>query len=74
MLVIFLNTVAMASRYSGMNPDHARYLDMLNTFSTWFFTIELVLKYLGIGRKEFFKDSWCEEAVLNSRLFKCLHR
>jgi len=44
--------------YTGQDPSYARVLNLLNNICTWFFVVELMIFWLGMGVQEYFRDNW----------------
>jgi hypothetical protein len=55
---ILVNTVVMCLRKAGMSPDYSMGLEVANYIFAAIFTIEMVLKLIGLGSKAYFNDSW----------------
>ena len=56
--VILLNTVFMFLSHQGMSSGLARLLTTSNIVFTSIFVAEMILKWMAIGMKQYFKDSW----------------
>ena len=62
MLLILLNTLILALEHddynrihepTGMAPDFILTLDILNQFFSYVFLVEMVLKHIGYGMKQY---------------------
>jgi membrane-associated HD superfamily phosphohydrolase len=56
-LIIF-NTVVLASDDYPQSKEKQRVMLYLNVFFTWVFVLELILKVVGLGIVNYFKDSF----------------
>ena len=57
-LCILGNTAAMAAEAQPMSQTYDEFSSMLNTFFTWIFTFEMVVKIVGLHPYYYFQDSW----------------
>lgn len=58
-LIIVLNTILLSSdQYPLLDNKVLQILDLLNTIFTIIFTIEVVLKIIGLGTRDFVADSF----------------
>lgn len=58
MICIIINTVFMAAKSFGEPHEFTRAVEILNYIFATVFTIEMVLKLLGLGFKQYFGDGW----------------
>lgn len=56
--VIIVNTILMASEYHKMEPEHELFLSICNIFITAIFTIEMIIKLIGLGIKLYVSDGF----------------
>ena len=56
--LIYLNTVLMAVEHHGMDPRLERALVVTNFVLTFFFTMEVAVKMIGLGALTFFADGF----------------
>ena len=56
--LIYLNTVLMAVEHHGMDPRLERALVVTNFVLTFFFTVEVAVKMIGLGAWTFFADGF----------------
>jgi voltage-dependent calcium channel L type alpha-1D len=56
MVCIALNVLIMSTEYYGMTDVHLKFIDYSNIFFTGVFILELFLKLIGLGFKEYIKD------------------
>lgn len=65
MMVIVINTLAMAMDYHGMSADYEEVLLWINQACAIIFFIEMCLKFLGLGIQQYFSDWWnCVDFVI----------
>jgi hypothetical protein len=57
-VLILGNTAVLACDRLGIEKEEQNVLDALNSFFTWAFVGELVVKLFGLGFKEYAKDSF----------------
>ena len=57
-LLIVFNTVVLALDKYPEDPDLNKVTQSLNTFFTWAFVVEMVIKLIGLGFKEYARDSF----------------
>lgn len=55
MLVIILNTLCMAVEHHNQPTKMTKILEVLNVVFIWIFTMEMVLKIIGVGLRAYFK-------------------
>jgi len=55
---IMLNTITLAIYWPGISGDIEDVLEILNYLFTLFFTIEMIIKLIGLGVKGYLSDSW----------------
>jgi len=48
-IIIVINTVIMASEHHPMTQEHENFLDSTNLIVTIIFTIEMIMKLIGLG-------------------------
>ena len=58
MTLILLNVVAMSLNYSSQPKSYEAGLELVNVVLSWCFFTEMCLKLLGLGTRQYFKDSW----------------
>ncbi|KAK0065729.1 voltage-dependent non-L-type calcium channel alpha-1 subunit isoform A [Biomphalaria pfeifferi] len=56
--LIVLNTVVLMMKYYGQSDNFKSILSYLNAGFTAVFTIECILKLIGIGIRNYFRDPW----------------
>lgn len=52
-LAVFLNTVVMALDRYGLGEEEDNFLNMSNSFFTWVFIVEFVMKIVALGPKKY---------------------
>ena len=57
-ILIVFNTVVLALDKYPEDPDLIKVTHSLNTFFTWAFVVEMVIKLIGLGFKEYARDSF----------------
>ena len=57
-LLIVANTVVLALDKHPEDPELTKVTDNLNDFFTWAFVAEMVIKLIGLGFKEYARDSF----------------
>ena len=57
-MLIFLNTGVLASEKYPENQDFVDIVEWANTFFTYCFLAEMIIKLLGLGIKEYSKDGF----------------
>jgi len=57
MIFIMLNMVTMAIEFEGMSYDYQKGLEIVNIVFLTIFTLECVIKILGL-RLHYFKEPW----------------
>lgn len=55
-LAVMTNTIVLAIDHYGISNELSAILTKLNTFFTYFFAIELFLRFCGLGISEFIRD------------------
>ncbi|OMJ93489.1 hypothetical protein SteCoe_3461 [Stentor coeruleus] len=55
-LAVLINTASLSVEHYGISNESENLLQNINVFFTYFFTVELFLKILGLGYKEFLRD------------------
>lgn len=55
-LSVLINTIALAYDHYGISQSSTDSLASLNTFFTYMFTAELIIKFIGLGLKNYFRD------------------
>ncbi|XP_063695784.1 voltage-dependent calcium channel type A subunit alpha-1 isoform X3 [Culicoides brevitarsis] len=58
MMLIVFNTLLLMMKYHNQSKTYEKYLKNLNMVFTGMFSVETVLKIIGFGVKNFFKDAW----------------
>ena len=53
---VFLNTVTLSLNSYGMSEELEKFLGITNSYFTWIFIVELVLKIAGIGVNKYLAD------------------
>ena len=56
--LIIINTIILASDYHDMPQLHTDINEYINTVLTILFTVEMVLKLIGLGVYHYFEDKW----------------
>lgn len=64
---VLANTVLMGLASYGITDEFATALDNGNTFFTWFFVAEMIIKFSGIGVKKYFaeKMNWLDGGIVS---------
>jgi len=57
-LMIALNTILLAMEYHGMSDQYRLALEKGNEIITWLFMVEMLLKFMGFGIRNYVKDNW----------------
>jgi voltage-dependent calcium channel L type alpha-1D len=57
-ILIVLNTVALALEFHGMSKDLTVALDIMNYIFSSLFTIEVCIKIIGLGVKQYFRSAF----------------
>ena len=57
-MLIIANTVVLALDKHPEDPELTKVTDKLNDFFTWAFVAEMVIKLIGLGFKEYARDSF----------------
>ena len=57
-VLILGNTAVLACDRLGIEAEEQAVLDACNSFFTWIFVAEMVIKLFGLGFKEYAKDSF----------------
>ena len=57
-LLIVANTVVLALDKHPEDPELTKVTDNLNNFFTWAFVAEMIIKLLGLGFREYARDSF----------------
>ena len=57
-VLIVANTVVLAMDSYPEDPQVTKVSDMLNEFFTWAFVLEMIIKLIGLGFKEYARDSF----------------
>lgn len=70
-MLIVGNTVVLALDYHGIDPDMLSKLELANLVFFGLFFVEMIIKLLGLGFKEYFRDKYntFDFAII---LFSCL--
>jgi hypothetical protein len=58
LVIIILNTIAMAMYTDNMTPEWTHALDSVSLGFTAFYCLEVVLKLTGLGFTGYFRDVW----------------
>merc|ERR1719397_1553093 len=58
LLVIMLNTITLAIYWPTITSETENVLEILNYLFTLFFTIEMIIKLIGLGFKGYVSDNW----------------
>merc|ERR1719397_2379469 len=58
LLVIMLNTITLAIYWPTITSETENVLEILNYLFTLFFTIEMIIKLIGLGFKGYVADNW----------------
>ncbi|XP_031638629.1 voltage-dependent calcium channel type A subunit alpha-1 isoform X8 [Contarinia nasturtii] len=58
MLLIVFNTLLLMMKYHNQSPVFEKLMRYINMGFTGMFSVETVLKIIGFGIKNFFKDAW----------------
>nr|AAO83841.1 voltage-dependent non-L-type calcium channel alpha-1 subunit isoform A [Lymnaea stagnalis] len=58
MTLITLNTIVLMMKYDGMSDNYKDVLAKLNEGFTVLFTLECLLKIIGLGPRNYFHDPW----------------
>ena len=56
--VILMNTVTMCMDYYGASEDYLHVLDVFNSIFVGIFTMEALLKIIGLGSRYYFYIDW----------------
>ena len=56
--LVLANMVLMCMPYDSMPADDAAQLEMWSTVITWIFTVEMVVKVVGLGCTAYWADRW----------------
>jgi len=57
-LMVIANTIILGSDYDGINENSSNLLDLLNYIFIAIFTIEIIVKLVGLGLKDFFSKKF----------------
>jgi len=57
-LLIMINTVTLAMDDYPQSKSKTMMLDYFNQFFTWFFFVEMFMKIVGLGPRNYIKDSF----------------
>jgi hypothetical protein len=57
-LIIIANTLLLAMDSDYLTAEQRENLDLSNKVFTWVFIVELIIKLLGLGFKEYFRDTY----------------
>lgn len=57
-VLIILNTAALALESYPPNEERTRIAELLNQTFSWCFLVEMIIKLLGLGFKDYSKDSF----------------
>ena len=57
-IVIIVNTVILALDKYPEDPETTRITNLLNDAFTWVFVVEMIIKMIGLGLKEYARDSF----------------
>lgn len=57
LLSILVNTISMSMDRYPIDPKESAILEEINSFTTWIFVGELIIKVLGLGIKAYAQDS-----------------
>ena len=57
-IIIALNVAVMSMSYSTQPQHWEDTLDGLNKIFTYIFIVEMILKFIGLGLRQYFKDNW----------------
>ena len=57
-VLIIANTIVLALEKYPEDPEETKIVDILNEVFTWAFVIEMVIKLIGLGFKEYARDSF----------------
>jgi hypothetical protein len=58
MALILLNTLLMATRTSNQTPGHTKILEIGNQIFAHLFALEFIIKFTGLGFKQYFAENW----------------
>ena len=57
-ILIILNTVVLGFDSYPRNPERQEIAEAINDIVIWFFVIEMIIKLIGLGFKEYARDSF----------------
>ena len=57
-ILIGLNIIVMSLSYYDAPSDYENILNILNKIFTYIFIAEMILKWIGLGIKQYFRDKW----------------
>lgn len=55
-LAVIFNTACLSVDHYGISDESSRTLTLMNNFFTYFFAVELFLRIIGLGLKEYLRD------------------
>jgi hypothetical protein len=58
LVAIFLNIIAMSIIYDGMSDLYSQIIDSFNLFFNCLFIVEMILKLIALGWRQYFMVSW----------------
>jgi hypothetical protein len=57
-LIIITNTVVLALDRHPLSPEYAERLEIINSALSWLFFVEMIVKLIGLGVKEYARDKY----------------
>jgi voltage-dependent calcium channel T type alpha-1G len=71
---VFLNTITLSLDSYGISQERKNFLNVSNTYFTWIFIVEMVLKQVAIGMSKYLADkmNWLDGFIVMASIFELI--